>query len=469
MRSSGPMGAVLVGAAWLGLTGALMAAEYQDGDLVQVIRATDLKIQRVVVGRVARGEVLEVEKTDNAWLWVLKNGRRGWLHSKNVRRAALTLPVPEWEGGTHAPPPFGPEVVFDDDELPLDLDRPFEGRVGGRPTVIMAPQFFNLRGCGRWEGGIIVGGGARGPHGGAGSASCTVELPGGSSPRKMMIGIHHGMPGDEHGKGIHGKYGGTVTVYINNVAVHTFKCIYRHKYGDCWPDRFPDLGHDLPVIDLERKGIKGPKLTITLKTSPGTCMDLRSIHVSFTQAQAGISGLVVGPQQFTPKAGHSFSQDMAAMVLNGGPRGPNDKAGAASCKATIGEGVGRVTIFINHGSDYGQGIHSTMRGGTLKISVNGVPVHTFTCDNRAENLNDFYPERRPALSHRVPVDLRARGIKGPELTIKFEAAARTCMDIQSVRIAPELGGELDELPMPGLPVRDRFAPDDFPVLPPRDR
>jgi len=270
-----------------------------------------------------------------------------------------------------------------------------------------------------------------------------------------MIGIHHGMPG-EHGKGIHSRqHGGTVTVYINKVAVHTFQCIHRHMYNDFWPDPEAELGHDLPLIDLAEKGIKGPKLTIMFRASPWTCMDLRSIHVSFPLPEAGISGLVVSPQQFAPKTGHWFSQDMSAMIVNGGPPGPNDSGGATSCKVALAEGVDRVTIFINHGTHYGQGIHSIERGGTLKVSINRVLVHTFTCEHRPQGLKDYYPKPQPALTQEVPVNLRAKGISGRELTITFEASPRTCMDIQSVRIAPESGARPDDFSMPGLPVRER--------------
>lgn len=427
----------------------VFAREYEAGDLVEVTRTASLQVGRTVVGRVNLGEVFKVEKVNNDWLWINKDGRGAWLHGKNVRRSPILIER-EFEFGVPG--------------LPMDIDGRFGDGEGGGAIVVEAREFFGLTGTGRWEGGIIVGGGGRGPHGGRGSASCTVELPEDLSARKIVIGLHHGMPG-EHGKGIHSKRsGGIVTISINNVVVHTFTCRNRIPppagHNDFWPERLPHLGHDLPLIDLDAKGIKGRKLTIKFDSSPWTCMDLRSISVTpALSGEVGSGGLVVAPAQFPASPAIWFNRDKTVMILNGKPDGPNDTAGSGACKVTVPEGVNRVTIFISHGTQYGQGIHSALRGGTLKVSINGVLVQTFTCASSAEKLNDYYPESPPKLNHQISVDLRAKRIEGRELNIKFEVSAKTCMDFQSMRIAPEFGGILDDVPMPGLPPRDRFSPD----------
>ena len=124
-----------------------------------------------------------------------------------------------------------------------------------------------------------------------------------------------------------------------------------------------------------------------------------------------------------------------------------------------------MTIFITHGTQFGQGIHSIAKNGALKVFVNGVLIHTFTCTHRVRGLPGYYPEPVPLLTHEIPVDLRSNGIADRELTIKFEASPRTCMDFQSMRIAPEFGRGARELPVPPGPMRRREIPENVPVPP----
>jgi len=148
------------------------------------------------------------------------------------------------------------------------------------PIVVEAKEFQGDAGCHREANGVlIVGGGPDGPNGRGGSASCRMALPEDASAIKLRVSIWHGME-TEFGKGVHSvRQGGTVTVYVNEIPVHTIVCRHRGMYGDFWPEQQPELGRNLPEIDLAAKGIKGRSLTIKIVASPWTCMDLRSIEV----------------------------------------------------------------------------------------------------------------------------------------------------------------------------------------------
>lgn len=148
------------------------------------------------------------------------------------------------------------------------------------PIEVEANKFRADSGCDRQAIGVlIIGGTTGGPHGRGGSASCQVELPEDVSKPKLRISVWHGTP-SEFGKGIHSaRQGGTVTFYVNDVPVHTIVCRHRGMYGDFWPEARPELGRQVPEIDLAAKGINGRTLTIKFVASPWTCMDLRSITV----------------------------------------------------------------------------------------------------------------------------------------------------------------------------------------------
>ena len=149
------------------------------------------------------------------------------------------------------------------------------------PIVVAASEFQRIYGVAVDPSrAMIIGGSRSGPHSRGGSASCEVRLPIDASATKLRISISHGEM--EHGKGIHSRRnGGTIKVYLNDKLVHTIVCKYRGMYGDYWPEPEPELGRDLPEIDLGSIGLKGKSLTFKIVTSPWTCIDVRGVAFCF--------------------------------------------------------------------------------------------------------------------------------------------------------------------------------------------
>ena len=148
------------------------------------------------------------------------------------------------------------------------------------PILVSADDFDQLAHVVRTETGtMIVGGSSSGPYSGGGFASCRVALPADASGIKLRMSICHGLE-SELGKGVHSRHkGGEVSVYINDVLIHTIVCEHRGMHGDFWPEQRPELGRRLPEVDLRAKGINGRSVTIKFAVSPGTCMDIRSVTV----------------------------------------------------------------------------------------------------------------------------------------------------------------------------------------------
>ncbi len=146
--------------------------------------------------------------------------------------------------------------------------------------IVDADKWKGDGGVHRWpDGCITIGGGPDGPHNRGGTAWCQVDLPVDASTLKLKMSIWHGLETQE-GKGVHSRVAkGTVTVFVNDVQVHTIVCQHRHKFGDFWPEDRAELGRELPEMDLRIKGITGKSLTIKLVASPWTCMDLRTFNV----------------------------------------------------------------------------------------------------------------------------------------------------------------------------------------------
>jgi tetratricopeptide (TPR) repeat protein len=56
------------------------------GDSVVVVadQKAELKAGDKVVGTVGRGSILRVDNVNGDWLWVISEGKKGWIHSRNV-------------------------------------------------------------------------------------------------------------------------------------------------------------------------------------------------------------------------------------------------------------------------------------------------------------------------------------------------------------------------------------------------
>lgn len=306
MKTANYIGLIALCAMWSVLGNDAVAGErYNPGDTIVINTCCDMKIGWDVVGRVHRGHTYNVLQVQGDWLWIKNNGQKGWINTSYVRPFK---PVPRLK--TQIPfPPDGPqvfEIMPDGTRVPVDINDPqsFTNppiRVFPKvdPPIIIGPKEeetppsqestkitvwgkdFQIGGGTTQmnDGSIIIGGGVPGPHGGGGSAQCQVQLPDDASKLTLSISLWHGTPG-QFGKGIHSRVrGGTASVYVNNVLVHTFTCQHQHKFGDWWPDPRPELGHSLPNFNAGAQRIRGRTVTIKITVSPWTCMDLRALNV----------------------------------------------------------------------------------------------------------------------------------------------------------------------------------------------
>ena len=445
-------------------TSGASADDYRAGDRIEIVTRADLRTADGVVGWVASGEVYTVEKVHKSWLLVQKTGTRGYVNDTHVRKAlrpvaAITPQFPGSDDSFRFP---------EDPSLTLGATGTWEV---GEPKIVRASEFRDHFGVGRGPGGAkIVGGSKTGPHGRGGSTSCQVTLSEEASLLKLRISIWHGDPG-EYGKGMHSRRnGGTLNVYVNDKLAGKVTCAHRGLYGDYWPEPDPELGRIVPQINLRQLGIRKQQLTIRLETSAWTVMDLRSVNLTVDLASP-VGDIVVTPADFGRIYGdHHFEEDLSFLIVNGSKEhaGPG---GAVTCTVNVPEDTQSVGTYIEHGTptQYGHGIHSTEDGGTLKVKINGKVVHTFICKKKIKAeppLAGFWPDAEGRLSHRITVDLKAKGITGGPLKIDFEASKGTVMNVRRLLVRADGGfsqprqptlmdpGEGDEFPRPRPPVRD---------------
>jgi len=142
--------------------------------------------------------------------------------------------------------------------------------------------------------------------------------------------------------------------------------------------------------------------------------------------------------QFLAFRGATLDKYGGVIIVGGSTRGPFTSGGAAACKIALAENTDRVSLRISNGHHWGKGVHSTTRGGTLKIYMNDQLVHTVVADTRGL-YGDYWPRSFPAGSnaYHVPeIDLKKMGVRGPWVIVKLVAGGGTCMDVESVRLLP---------------------------------
>ena len=128
---------------------------------------------------------------------------------------------------------------------------------------------------------LIVGGTTRGPSSRGGTAQWTTTIEPGEISRMRVTIYTNGRR--FRGKGAHSKtLRGTVGIYINRVLVHNVVCDTRGLYGDYWPSRSPvgSSAYATRELDVSRRGIRGPTLTIQLLAKPYTAVDVNRIRIS---------------------------------------------------------------------------------------------------------------------------------------------------------------------------------------------
>ena len=72
---------------------ATLASPYEEGDRVVVTAPAQLQVQEKAVASVGPGESLTVESVRDDWLWVQVNGTYGWIESKYVKPAPVSMGV----------------------------------------------------------------------------------------------------------------------------------------------------------------------------------------------------------------------------------------------------------------------------------------------------------------------------------------------------------------------------------------
>jgi hypothetical protein len=128
------------------------------------------------------------------------------------------------------------------------------------------------------------------------------------------------------------------------------------------------------------------------------------------------------------------------LIIGGGPDGPHDRGGSASCRIALPEDASAIKLRVSilHGAEteLGKGVHSPRQGGPVTVYINDIPVNTIACRHRGM-YGDFWPEQQPELGRKLPeIDLAGKGIKGRSLTIKIVASPWTCMDFRSIAVEP---------------------------------